>query len=233
MNNIRRFVLSLATILLFSGLALGAPVSARGGNSGPGGGDDVVSSTSDDTSTSSDDTSTEAEAESHDLAEQFMRDARVKIKAERQNGQEHSQAQRQQACEARKSNLTRRMDHAATQAQKHKDVFDKIYTRVQEFYTNKQLNVADYDSLKTAADSAQTDAQASVEALASLNVDIDCTSQTVAESVSAFREAVKNTRDSLKDYRKALVDLINSLKGASTGTGSDTTDTESTNGTAQ
>ena len=174
--------------------------------------------------------STETENEAQDLAEQFMEHAKMKIREEKQEHKEHSQEMRQKACEARKNNLTKRMNRAVLHAEKHKAVFDKIYNRVQQFYVDKQLNVTDYDSLKAAVDTAQTDAQTNIDALKVLDVSVDCTSQTVSEKVSAFREAVKTTRDSLKDYRKALVDLINSLKGASTGT-HDSGDTDSNNET--
>jgi hypothetical protein len=226
MNNIKRFTFILATLLLFSGIAMMAPVSAHDGGSGSG-------------NDSSD--STEAENESHDLTEQFRQQAKMKVREERNNGKEHSQQMRQKSCEARKTNLTKRMNRAVLQAEKHKAVFDKIYTRVKDFYVNKQLNVTDYDTLTAAVDEAQTNAQASVDSLKTLDVSVDCASQNVAEGVSAFREAVKTTHDSLKDYRKSLVNLINSLKGDSTGThdstsgedSGDTTDTTNQTETTQ
>jgi hypothetical protein len=125
------------------------------------------------------------------------------------------------------------MSRAVTQAQKHKQVFDMIYTRVQDFYTNKKLNVSDYDSLKAKVDAAQADAAASIQALQDTDVTVDCTSSTVADSVSAFQTAVGDTRDSLKAYRAALVDLINSLKGASTGQDNTSGTTDNTNTTNQ
>jgi hypothetical protein len=116
-----------------------------------------------------------------------------------------------------------------TQAENHKAVFDKIYTRVQDFYTNKKLSVTDYDSLKAKVDTAQADAAASIQALKDTDISVDCTSSTVADSVSAFQTAVGSTRDSLKTYRAALVDLINSLKGASTGQGQTQDNSNDTN----
>jgi ribosomal 50S subunit-associated protein YjgA (DUF615 family) len=225
MNNIKRFTFILATLLLFSGIAMMAPVSAHDGSSGSG----------------NDSSETEVENEANDLTEQFRQKGKDKIHELRMSGQERSQAARQKSCEARKANLTKRMNRAVLQAEKHKAVFDKIYTRVKDFYVNKQLNVTDYDTLTAAVDEAQTNAQASVDSLKTLDVSVDCASQNVAEGVGAFREAVKTTRDSLKDYRKSLVDLINSLKGASTGNhdstsgedSGDTTDTTNQTETTQ
>jgi hypothetical protein len=233
MNKAKRFVFSLSTLILFSGVALAsAPVYAEHGGSG-GGSDDNVVTVADDTSTTGTQTETEVENHGHDLAEQFRLQAQAKVAEKKAQVKVQTQEHRQQACEARKTSLTNRMTNAVFQAERHKAVFDKIYTRVQDFYTNKKLNVSDYDSLKTAVDTAQADAAASIQALKDTDISVDCTSSTVADSVSAFQTAVGSTRDSLKSYRKALVDLINSLKGASTGQSDSQDTTDNTNTTNQ
>jgi uncharacterized protein YukE len=215
MKNLRRFSLSLAILLLFSGVSMALPGAVHGQS----GGNDTSS------------------AGGQELAQQFKEMAKTRLDTLRAAHQEQSQQHRQQACEARKANLTRRESNAVRFAKNHKAVFDKIYQRVQDFYTAKQLNVSNYDTLKSAVDSASTDAQTSISALQALDAStIDCTSTTVADSVSAFQSAVKDSRDKLKAYRSSLVDLIKALKGASTGTnatsGSDNS-TDTTNGTGQ
>jgi hypothetical protein len=215
MNKLKRTITSLTALLLFSGVAMAAPGSGHAvGNSvygsPPTSGQPLTSDS---------------------LAQQFRDTAKLKVQQAKLNGKTHSQAQRQQACTARKNNLEKRMSNAVSQAEKHKGVFDKIYSRVQDFYTTKNLNVADYSTLTDKVDAAQTDAQTSIDALKTLDISVDCTSQTVADSVSAFQQAVAASRDSLKTYRAALVDLINSLKGASTGAKtSDTGDTSTNTG---
>lgn len=228
MNKAKRFVFSLSTLILFSGMALAAaPVYAEHG--GPGGSDDTVLSATSDDSTTGTQTETEVENHAHDLVEQFRIQAQDKVAQKKAQVKEQTQEHRQQACEARKSNLTKRMTNAVSQAERHKTVFDKIYTRVQDFYVNKNLNVSDYSSLKAKVDSAQAAAAASIEALKTTDVSVDCASSTVAQSVSTFQTAVGDTRDSLKSYRAALVDLINSLKGASTSTTKTDQNTNTTN----
>lgn len=195
MNSIRRLALSLLAVLLFSGLAMTSAVSAHAGHA-------------------------HGLDKSSLLAERFRAGANQLYEKNKTLHSEHTQAQRQKACTARKANLARRMSNAVAQAKRHQAVFDKIYSRVKDFYAAKKLDVADYTALTAKADAAQSDSQAGIDALSALDVNIDCTSQTVVTSVSAFREAVRNARDSIKTYRTALVDLINSLKGASTGTDS-------------
>jgi hypothetical protein len=219
MNRAKRFVLSLSTLLLVSGVALAAPVAAH-------------ATTGSDDSTTGTETQTEVETHANSLAEQFREAAKGDLAAKKAQVKEQTQEHRQTACEARKTNLTKRMANAVRQAQNHKAVFDKIYTRVKTFHDTKNLDVPNYDTLVANVDTAQADAAASITALQQLDVSVDCTSQTVADSVSTFQQAVKNTRDSLKAYRASITDLITALKGASTSTDK-TSDTSTDNQTNQ
>lgn len=234
MSSIKRFLLSLAALLLFSGVALSAPAAAHASTSGSS--DDSTTTESVDSHTTDLVSDNHVSEQTQELANQFKEQAKEKVQTAKQNAKEQTQAHRQQSCEARKANLTKRMSNAVAQSEKHKAVFDKIYTRVKDFHDTKQLNVADYAALTAKVDTAQTNAQNSIDALKALDVNVDCTSQTVADSVSAFQQAVKSTRDSLKAYRSSITDLIKSLKGASTGAGSNSTDNstnDSTNNTGQ
>lgn len=211
MKTLQRFIFSLVTLLLASSFALAAPAVAQDGQS------------SDNT------TQGVAEAQkSGNLAEQFREQAQARLEQAKQNHQEKTEAERQKSCDARKTALTKRMANAVSQAKRHKAVFDKIYTRVKDFYTTKQLSVSNYADLTAKVDTAAANAQTNIDALAALNVNVDCTSQTVSSSVDAFQAAVKSSRDSLKAYRASIVDLITAIKGASTST----TDS-STNDTSQ
>jgi hypothetical protein len=223
MKTAKQFILSLSTVLLTSGVALAVPVSARDG----------TGHASAEGSTTGSETETEVENHASLLKEQFRQMAQTDLAAKKAQVKEHTQAQRQMSCEARKTNLTKRMDNAVRQAQNHKAVFDKTYQRVKDFHDNKQLSVDNYDTLVANVDVAQADAAASISALQSLDVSVDCTSQTVADSVSTFQQAVKSTRDSLKAYRATIVELIKALKGASTATDNSSNSDTNTNQTGQ
>lgn len=233
MQKIKTFIISLSVFTLLSGVALVTPASARDGH---GSDDNRVNNPSTQTgasdqlaeNNSSISSNAKTESEASDLVEQFREQAKEKTQEARDKAKEHTQAEREKSCTARKTALTKRMNNTVAQAQRHKQVFDKIYARVKEFHDTKQLNITNYDSLTANVDKAQTDAEANITALSSLDVSVDCSSQTVAASVGAFQQAVKNTRDSLKAYRSALVELIKALKGASTGSES-TADNSSTN----
>jgi hypothetical protein len=213
----KRFIASLVAVMFISGLAMAAPVAAHDGAT-----NNVSTQESDDEPLNPIDPQNKGGS----LAEKFREQAQEKLQEAKTEHQGKSAAQIQKSCEARKTNLTKRMNRAVTQAKKHKAVFDNIYTKVKDFYAAKQLSVANYADLTAAVDAAQSDAQASIDALSELDVNVDCTSQTVSTSVSAFRAAVKSTRDSLKTYRKSIVALITAVKGASTSKTDSTNDTE-------
>jgi hypothetical protein len=227
MNQLKRLILSLAALLLFTGVAMVAPAAARGT-------DDAANNSSTEPVVADDSTAgNTSDSEATNLAEQFKQQAQEKLQLARQDHNLATEVVREKACLARKASLTNRMSNAVNQAKRHKAVFDNIYGRVKEFYTTKHLNVPNYSSLTAAVDTAQADAQTKIDALASLNVNVDCSSQTVADSISAFQQAESASRDSLKAYRAALTDLINSLKGASTGADQNSTAGSNTNGTNQ
>jgi hypothetical protein len=208
MTKIKRLWISLAALLLFSCLAVVAPVSAR----------EVQEGSSDKPNVTANPprfaVPEPEKSNSHDMAEQFKAQAEQKVQEDRQKIKEQTQAEREKSCSARKTSLTHRMSRAVSQAKGHKDVFDKIYAKVKAFHDNKQLNVTNYDALVNDANLAQTNAQASIDTLSSLDVTVDCSSETVATSVAAFQQAVKNTRDSLKAYRSAIGDVIKAAKTA-------------------
>jgi chromosome segregation ATPase len=223
-----RLILSLAALLVVCGASLsGGTVLARDGESGSGSGSGTSGRSSTEvehdavTTTTAHETETETETEqetakTQTLRDQFKQEAKTKVQTEvKAKAQVKTTEQKQKACEARKTNLTKRMDNSVAAAQRHKDNFDKIYAKVVAFQTSKNLTVANYASLKAAADAASSDATAKIAALKALNVTVDCTqTDSLASNITAFQTAVKSTRDSLKDYRKTIVALITALHDA-------------------
>jgi hypothetical protein len=236
----KRLITSALALVLVCGVSLsGSAAAEHGSNSGSdstsvsGSHDATESSTEVAHAVTSTHDSTENETEqeiqkSQVLREQFKEQAHAKVQADlKDKAQTKTKEQKQQACTARKANLTKRMNHAVAGAQKHKDNIDKTYAKVKAFHDAKNLNVANYDTLTAAVDKAQSDATAQIAALKALNISVDCTqTDSLATNITAFQTAVKSTRDSLKAYRSSLVDLITALHGASTST-----DDSSTNGT--
>jgi hypothetical protein len=224
----KRLILSLSVLMIVCGVSLssGSAFAHNGmddstsGNvsSGSGSGsDDSDIATSN--SVPPAESETEIENHAHDLMMQFRQEGREKARTEAKShmedgNNEKSTEKRHKSCEARKTALTKRMNRMVTQAQKHKVVFDGIYAKVKAFHDNKKLTTANYDSLVAAVDTAEADAAAKIAALKGLDVTVDCSQTNIADSVSSFRAAVKATRDSLKDYRMAIVNLIIAVHGS-------------------
>ena len=128
------------------------------------------------------------------------------------------------ACEKAQTRINNRIDKISENAANIKSVIDKKYERVQEFYESGQLTTPDYDELVAAIELAKANSEASLEALASYEVDVDCTSEDAAAQLDAFRAAAAQAKEDLKTYRKELVALISALQSANSNknrTGSD------------
>jgi hypothetical protein len=155
--------------------------------------------------------STKTEAEVHSLENQ----AKTMLATDRKTGHEHSTVERQAACQAHQAEINTHVSNSSAAAERHLTAFEGILTKVQSYYTSKNLSVASYASLLAMAQSKQADAQAAVDALKALNVTIDCTQPDPAQSVAAVKTAVDNARTALQAYREAIKNLIVVIEGAS------------------
>jgi hypothetical protein len=190
------------------------------------------STTSSETDTS---TASTTDVSGTDTPQTMREKAQALVQTKRANIKQHTVAQKQKACEAHAAEINKRATNYATAAQRHLDVFNKIFTRVQAFETTKQLNVANYDTLVATATTKQTDAQTAVDNLKALDVSIDCTQTDPASTVATLKTTTANARVALQAYRQAIKDVVVALKGASTAqtdksTTNTTTDTSTTGG---
>jgi hypothetical protein len=226
----KRLLAGLSVLVLVCGVSLSGSALAEQGSGGSGtsspnsGSDSSHSNSNSSTITTKTKTENEVEVENHahDLAEQFRQQGHAKIQSEvKDNVKVHTTEVRQKSCEARKGSLANRMNRLVSNATKHKEAFDKTYLKVKEFHDSKNLATTNYDSLVSKVDAAQSDAAAKIAALKSLDVPVDCTQANVADGVSAFRAAASATRDSLKAYRSALVNLIVAVHQSAEKTSSD------------
>lgn len=220
MRKASQLALMLAGILSMFVLAV-APVGAEQGTDTGGSGDTSNTSTttgqtSGSTGSNNDATETadssQVTGEVHDLEGK----ARALLETERKNGHEQSQIKRQASCKAHQAEINTQITDKSAAAQRHLNTFEGILSKVQAFYTNKNLNVTNYATLLAAAQSKQADAQTAVDALKALNVSIDCTQPDPAQSVATVKTAVDNARTTLQAYREAIKALIVALEGAST-----------------
>lgn len=122
---------------------------------------------------------------------------------------------RVQSCNARSTALSNKLTKKVADAKRHKAVFDKILTRVQEFYDSKKLNTPDYAELLASAKEAGQKATESLNTLEAVDVTINCDQPgDVAIKISTFKEALGLTRQNLKDYRTSIKNLIVAIKNS-------------------
>lgn len=234
----QRLLVILASAVLIGSFSA-APVYANDGD------DDAQASTTSVTPKPAEDTSTDdvnsgnsgrgrsgrgrvaEQSDIEDRVEAAKAKAKANVDAIKARASEKSAEVRQQACEARESNIARRMENAVSHVEKHKSVFDKILDRAMAFKEEKALTVADYDALVAVAQNAGAQADAAASALSSLQVDIDCSDPDgVAAALSSFKQATEEARSALKSYRTAIKDLVKNIK-ASAEVADDTTATPS------
>lgn len=141
--------------------------------------------------------------------------AQSRIEEIKSNASEKTAEVREKACSARKNAFQKRMENAVAQAEKHKAVFDKIFTRVQDFKESNAVSVESYESLVAAANAAGVKVDDAIAALQSLNTDVDCTDpDAAATALSAFKETVTEAKTALKDYRTSIKNVLVAVKAS-------------------
>lgn len=142
--------------------------------------------------------------------------AQALLEAQKQQRQEARQAKLNEAklklCEAREKNITSIMNRAITRAQNQVKLFDTIAERVKAFYADKGVVLANYDELVAAIDQAKAEVESDIEVLKTLS--FSCDSDDPKAEVEAFKDGLENIRQSLKDYRTTVKDLIVGVKSA-------------------
>lgn len=120
---------------------------------------------------------------------------------------------RKNTCEKRVTRIIRIMENAAAQGTKNQQVFDKISERVQKFYADKGLSVANYDALVADVNAKKEAASVAIKAVQD-NKTFNCDSDNPVGKIDAFNGQVRAMHQALKDYRTAIKNLIVAVKSA-------------------
>lgn len=161
-------------------------------------------------------------------AEQRQAEAEVKVTEAREAAEERRLEVKAEVCERRQERLTQMLPRLSTGATTVLERIDTVFDRVQGFYEDGQLTVADYDTKVEAIVSAQATASTLVSALSESVPTIDCENMQLGVQLDTYRSATKDAREALKAYRAALVDLISALKAAAADQTSDNTTADDT-----
>jgi hypothetical protein len=110
-------------------------------------------------------------------------------KAELQAEHDKQQAERQQKlqetkqkkCLEKQADINNRLKKIAERGQKQLNLFSNIATKTETFYTNKNLNVSNYDTLVSAINDKKAAAQATVDKITSDSTTFTCDDTTTAK----------------------------------------------------
>lgn len=112
---------------------------------------------------------------------------------------------RKKACEARQSNIQNRLSDRVSAAERHKEKFDSIYSRVKDFATTKSISSNDITTLASAVDTSSVKVIEEIAALDDMNIVLDCTKpDDVATTLNSYKTQLENVKTSLKEYREAI-----------------------------
>lgn len=194
---------------------------SSGDSSGSGGSSSSGDQQSGDTSGTEDTQETEVE---HNVT-LFKQHGHQNLAARRLNKEVKTAAQRQKVC----ANIQKAVNNKLSAFDNHADSYltrlNTAYTKLKDYQTTKNLQVANWDALLSAADSKQASATTSVDALKALGTSVDCNSSDPAAMLASVKSGATDTRNSLKDYRTTLKNIIVAL-GQAKGPDSNATKTE-------
>ncbi len=172
-------------------------------------------------------TSSEVENEVENKQEEVKKEVNERAKKRSEELKKTAEARRQEikknveakkveikkdVCENRQSRLKSLQPRLNTRALNIKTRLDQRYEKVVEFYQSKNLALTDYETLVQAIEVAKANADTAISTMEGYEFEVDCESETVASDLATYREATSATKESLKEYRAKIVDLINSIK---------------------
>jgi hypothetical protein len=130
---------------------------------------------------------------------------------------QHSAAERQKNCNAKKSELLANMAKINIKLGIFQSNVDTILGQIKTYQANKNLNVANWDALLLRATNAQA---VSANAIRALNMvtpkTLNCADPNVADKIAAYRMGVQQARSDLNAYRNAVAALLIAVLNAKT-----------------
>ena len=120
---------------------------------------------------------------------------------------------KKKVCENRATAIKRLMNQAAEQGTKKLNTFGTYTTRIQEFYSNNTLVVANYDALVAAVAAKKVAAQTAIATVKD-NTSFDCNAENPVNKINAFNGQVKTMVEALKEYRASIKNLLIAVKQA-------------------
>ncbi len=119
-------------------------------------------------------------------------------------------------CETKKRNIIRRSESMASRAEKQFKIFDRIVTKVDEYYNTRYVSqgkvLPNYQTLKDDITAKKEAAQVAVEAAKEVAKSFDCEADDPKGQLVAYREHMQEVIKALKNYRTSIKDFIVAIR---------------------
>ncbi len=125
---------------------------------------------------------------------------------------------RKKVCENRKAAITRITTNAASQGQRHLNLFGSIATKVQGFYTDKKLVAADYDTAVQKVSANKTALQNAITEVKNSATTLDCSGSDPVGTVDAIKAKITAMHKAARELQASVKNLIVIVKAAAGGT---------------
>ena len=116
------------------------------------------------------------------------------------------------ACETRERIINDILERIAKRGERRLSVYTAIFERLQDFYTNKGLNLANYDELVADVEAKKAAAQAALDETKANEVDFKCDGSDPKGAAASFKEDLKAEIKALHDYQQSIKNLIVAVK---------------------
>jgi hypothetical protein len=150
-----------------------------------------------------------------------MEDTDAAAQNRNENATSKLEAAKLKVCEKREEKIKNIMSRIVDRGEKQLELFTKISDRVQAFYEDKELSVANYDDLVVEVEAKKADAQAALDAIDDTTVEFACVGTDPKGAAESFKEALKSKIAALKAYKTAVKDLLVAVKTAQGSTESE------------
>ena len=117
------------------------------------------------------------------------------------------------ACQRREARINTALDEVVSNSKRRLENIDRFINKTKDFYSQKQLSVADYSSRLAGLTEARVAAVKSIEAITQLG-DFDCEGENPRNYLVKVRELRVAKHAAMKSYRQKAIDFMQAVKQA-------------------
>lgn len=130
------------------------------------------------------------------------------------NEQQAEHQQSENKCQQRQQAVDRRANNIEKLTTKQLEFLNGSFERLQDYVGKNNVDVNNYQALRDKVSDAQAKTIDAINSLKSTTPQLDCSHDDHRSDIKAYKERSQAAVEALKDYRKALRDLIKATREA-------------------